>query len=175
MRGKSHLITGLTTGVATAVFTFSGNIVPSLVLVGTSVAASIAPDIDLPTSTLGRKTKPISTIINKLFGHRTITHAPLWLIPLFILYFSVSKTDFQISPFIISNVCGMIIGQISGFTCHLLGDMFTAGGIPVFYPFKSKRIRLSKVESGKFDFIIIILVTLIYIIFWYLMKRYILS
>lgn len=164
MRGKAHLISGLSTGIATAVFTFSGSTGGVFASIGASAIGSLIPDIDLPNSTIGKKVKPISIVINKMFGHRTITHAPLWVIPLLVLYKFIPNIASELSAAGIAVLQHTVIGYISGFVCHLLGDMFTVGGIPLLYPFNRKRFHLTSAESGSHDILTSIAVTLLYIL-----------
>lgn len=166
MKGKNHLITGVLGGTAAAVFTYNGNLIASGILLAASTLGSVVPDIDLPNSTLGKKIKPISFIINKLFGHRTITHTPLWLIPLFLLlqfFISSSKPEYAVFA---------LIGYINGFVLHLLGDLFSKSGIPMFYPFKRKRYSLSPFKSGSLDWLVTTIVCVACLIFWYFLYKY---
>jgi len=174
MRGKAHLATGFLSGIITAVCTYNGGIVAPIALVTASTIGSIIPDIDLPTSTAGKVVKPISFIINKLFGHRTITHAPIWLIPLAILCYELPVFMSGCSDFWVNVLTYCLYGYITGFTCHLLGDMFTKGGIPLKYPFARKRYHLTNAESGKHDILISMSVILIAGLVWFLTKKYIL-
>lgn len=164
MRGKVHFISGLVVGVTTAAFTFSGSVTGVLASIGASAVGSLIPDIDLPNSTIGKKVKPISIIINKMFGHRTITHAPIWIIPLLILHKFMPNIAHGLSANTITLLQHTIVGYVAGFVCHLLGDMFTVGGIPLLYPFKRTRFHLTNIESGKHDAILSVIVTAICII-----------
>lgn len=162
MRGKAHLATGLITGLTLGILTLSDStgVGGMLSLAAASAVGSLAPDMDLPTSTVGKKVKPIAIVINKMFGHRTITHAPLWIIPLVILYIMMPK--FLTSP----NIPiwqSALLGYIAGYICHLIGDILTKGGIPLLYPFSKKRVHLTNIESGAHDVIlsIIVIVTII--------------
>lgn len=164
MRGKAHLISGLSTGIATAVFTFSGSAGGVFATIGASAIGSLIPDIDLPNSTIGKKVKPISFVINKMFGHRTITHAPIWIIPLLILYKFMPNIAHGLSANTITLLQHTIVGYVAGFICHLFGDMLTVGGIPLLYPFKRSRFHLTNIESGKHDIILSVIAAIICII-----------
>lgn len=171
MRGKSHLISGITTGFVTAAFTFSGSFVGAGAAVCASAIGSLIPDIDLPTSAVGRCLKPISFLVNKMFGHRTITHAAIWVVPLLILYFNLSHITAGMPDIAINIINGAMLGYISGFCCHLIGDMLTKGGIPLFYPFSRKRVRLTSFESGKHDLLLTIFTFSAFILFWFVMYK----
>ena len=104
-----------------------------------SVAASIIPDIDEPNSKIGSKVTGISKSTKAIFGHRTITHSLLGAIifGLIVNYF----VDFFSLPDFITTF--FILGYLS----HLLGDIFTISGVPLFYPL-SKKYAIPIVKTG---------------------------
>ena len=66
------------------------------------------------------------------------------------------------------------MGYIVGFTCHLMGDILTKGGIPFFYPFSKKRVHLTGAESGKHDIILSIVVIAVFAPSWiFVLKNHI--
>lgn len=71
MRGYTHLAFAL--AVASGIETLQHRNIITLPLLLAGISA-LLPDIDHPESLLGSKIKPISWLINKLLGHRTITH-----------------------------------------------------------------------------------------------------
>lgn len=146
MEGKNHIICAAASGVIYSAVYFE-NFPMVLCAIGASVLGGLIPDIDLPSSTMGKKVKIIAKTINKAFGHRTITHSGLWLIPLIIYYFK--------SP-------NMILGgYIVGFTSHLISDSMTSGGLPWLWPFSKTRFRLTKFKSGQIDLLFVLLTIII--------------
>ena len=143
MQGKTHLFTGVIAGAATglAAFTIDSPNIAFATVVAT-VVGSIYPDIDNPKSMLGRKIKPISYVINKVFGHRNFVHSPfnLLLISLAATILCVlgGKQNFLLPLF----------GFIIGFILHLILDSITVGGIPFLYPFSKKRFHWTKMRTG---------------------------
>jgi inner membrane protein len=132
LKGKDHVVFGTILGVAVQVGVelpmTSLFAVPSYY--GGVILGSLLPDIDHPKSYLGRRLYPISVLIHKLFGHRGFTHSLL----------STSFIGIIGAVYWASNPLffgGLLLGYLS----HLLGDMFTPRGIPLFYP-KRKRYRL---------------------------------
>lgn len=148
MNGNCHFVYGV--AVATAL---SLNIdklstfIPALtvspenvtLLIFGGLLGGIFPDIDNPTSYVGKLSSPLSNGIGKIsevtgktgFNHRGIFHDPIiYLIGLFLCckYFS---------PLI-----GFFVGCLS----HLLLDMFNPIGIP--FLFGIKRLRLAKIPSA---------------------------
>lgn len=146
MQGKYHFACGIAGGAilaATFYQYFESPILDSATVVIGSCLGSLIPDIDSPTSAIGTIVKPISKLINKAFGHRTITHSGLWLIPLILM---LSKMP-----------SGLLFGYIGGYFGHLLSDTLTKGGVPWFYPLKSKRYKLSRIRSGDGDGVLTVL------------------
>lgn len=153
MQGKYHFVCAAGAGVATvAIFhnEFSSLYLGSaLVLVG-SIVGGLIPDIDSPTSAFGKPLKPVSKLINKAFGHRTITHSGLWIVPLLLLYL-YTKNEF-------------VLGYLIGFVSHLFSDTLTSGGIPWLYPLEKKRLRLTRIKSGDGDMLLTILSIAIFVL-----------
>ena len=106
------------------------------IFIGASIIAATFPDIDIPTSKIGRLFYPISKFINKFFGHRTITHS---LLGCCIFSFGIYKLlhIFNFNPYIYVN---FLYGALFGYIIHILGDILTNKGVQLFYPFK-RRVR----------------------------------
>ena len=162
MHGKGHIAAGLITGIVSSCFLFANPFEP--VSIGVFTAASLlgglTPDIDMPTSTIGKPLKPISKLINKLFGHRTITHAVFWIIPIVFLIWRFS--GFEGVRYHFLTVA--LQGYLCGFLSHLLGDMMTTGGIPLLYPLKTKRYKTFKNKAGVADNIVVVYICIIWIV-----------
>lgn len=90
----------------------------------------LIPDIDHPKSFIGKRFTWLSIPIFKIFGHRGFTHSLLSII-LMILFFDTRKNN-NIIP--TDAFHAMIIGYLS----HIIGDMFTPLGVPLFWPYKYK-------------------------------------
>lgn len=154
MTGKTHLAAGICTGIALSAFALQPSagaiyLPPSQPLwmlpAGITCAAvgSLFPDVDWQTSQIGRRVKPISKVINFLFGHRSLFHAPILYL---IIYFLVStlKPQWQ----------WLSIFFVAGAASHLLLDMMNVKGIPLFYPW-TKHFWLAKMKNdGKAERII---------------------
>ncbi|MEM2089553.1 MAG: metal-dependent hydrolase [Candidatus Pacearchaeota archaeon] len=87
------------------------------------LAASF-PDIDVPTSKIGRKAKILSNLANVLFKHRGFLQSLTFLGLLYLAFFI-----FRI-PKIIA------LAFTLGYSSHLLLDAFTKTGIYLFWPLK---------------------------------------
>lgn len=160
MRGTAHMAAGLTAGITTAYFAPTDNFGQKILIATFAVLGGVLPDIDHPNSTIGKKVKPLAKQINKIFGHRTITHAPsLYMLLLFIFLKCMEKIPEEISIYLNYILLGLFVGVCS----HLIGDMFTKGGIPMFYPITKKKYRITKVKTGDADALFVVLTSIIFI------------
>jgi len=108
----------------------------SLVYWGIAALFSLMPDVDLPTSKVGRPLFFISVPLEKRFGHRTITHSVIGVAILAVL---ASPLYFYF-PLAFWAVMG-------GYWSHLQIDMSNIRGVDLFWP---SPIRV--VMPGKIDF-----------------------
>jgi inner membrane protein len=96
---------------------------PSTAAVATAALGSLLPDIDLPTSAVGRPLFPIAKALNEQIGHRTLTHS---FIGIFLLLLILSPLVFLDSLIL----WALVIGYVS----HLLIDTVNKAGIELLYP-----------------------------------------
>lgn len=96
---------------------------PSTAAVATAALGSLLPDIDLPTSAVGRPFFPISKAINEQIGHRTLTHSVIGIMLLLTMLSPLLFFDSLI-------VWALAIGYVS----HLLIDTLNKAGIELLYP-----------------------------------------
>lgn len=145
MTGKHHAIAGVCVGgclTVSAVYAGDYELLPIVSGFVGAVLGSLFPDIDTSTSKMGKKLKPISKIINKMFGHRGFFHCPLLIIGLFFLFKYIFETN-NITEYSIAYM-----GFLFGIGIHLVCDMMTKGGIPVLYPFYTAKFSLTRLKSG---------------------------
>lgn len=138
MTGKTHRVIGLAS--VTTYFLSSSNLEYSpatfgVVLVG-AYFASLIPDLDRSTADfwenlpLGRT---VGKVVDPLIKHRNISHSILGLAGFAILIFFLLKS-FPTYWGVNANLALWSI--IISYCSHLLADMFTVDGIPLFYPLK---------------------------------------
>ncbi len=116
---------------------------PSILTCAIAGVAGLLPDIDHPNSVLGKRVPMISYPIAKVFGHRGITHSlfATCLIAYAIYALSVSQNIPLLKDIILLP---LMIGYLS----HLLGDLLTPAGVPLFWPYrKNFSIGLFKTDS----------------------------
>lgn len=152
MLGKTHQLGGICSGLVIGTFIFPNPTAPLVwihggaLLIGASLG-SLMPDIDHPSSKIGRKNKLASKIVSKTMGHRGWTHT---LIALVLIVGGL----FYTLQFI--TTCQALygywtIGFSIGYLSHLILDAFTVQGIPAFKPFSKKNIAFTKFKTGDID------------------------
>lgn len=149
MMKKTHVLTSLTAGLALVHFTA---IDPTMGLFLGVAAGSVLPDIDEPQSYIGRKTSVevfnkrvgLSSVIKKIFGHRGFTHSllatALVFIPYVVMlgYMAGNEANGLIENFVVQVLMGLGFGYLF----HILGDLFSKSGVPLFMPFTKKKIAI---------------------------------
>ena len=127
MTAPNHIVGGFTfTGIFAAIGGI--NILQDYRLIPIILFASLLPDIDHTKSIIGKLFFPLARAINRKYGHRTITHSVIVLIGL-----TAAISGFQ-SAYFPSIKAAQVFGLAYG--SHILFDMMTVQGVPLFYPFK---------------------------------------
>lgn len=146
---KAHVLGGLALGsfaypYISHIFSTTSSTGSSdgLVFLTAVAIGSLLPDIDSPTSFVGSKTKPISILIHKIFGHRGITHSPIihGIALLGAFYFA----NYTSNPLLFEN---LIIGIFIGAMSHIVIDGMNPRGVPIFYPFTKRRFKYSNIPT----------------------------
>ena len=121
MDGKTHLATGILTGVSVVYVRdkFGLDISEGILLVTGCGIGALLPDIDISNSLLGRFI-PLWLFVE----HRTITHSLLFMLVVCLLGL-ILKIPYSLN-----------IGLLVGISTHLVLDGLTPMGIPyLLYPF----------------------------------------
>lgn len=165
MNGNCHALFGaaVSTSIAINLHQIS-NLIPNisdapegitLMILG-GIVGSIFPDIDNPTSYMGRLSSPVSNLIGTIGSltgktgshHRGLLHDPaVYIIGLVLCYFYFTP------------LLGFFIGCLS----HLFLDMFNPSGVPFLFGFK-KRMRFMKIPSGSTQSVILTWVNVVMVI-----------
>jgi inner membrane protein len=124
MRWTTHFAAGLAAGMLITTE-------PAAVII--SGISALLPDIDIPTSKVGRASPVVSTIINIAFGHRGLFHS---LLAAGLIYLLALK-------FFPAYSLYCLIGYLS----HLLLDCLTPAGVPLLWPIPY-RFRLPVIKTG---------------------------
>ncbi|MFI4853217.1 MAG: metal-dependent hydrolase [Candidatus Makana argininalis] len=102
----------------------------------------LLPDIDHPKSFIGKRIKWLSLPLNKILGHRGFTHS-LFIVISFIFFFKINFFLKKVIP--VDAFQAMMLGYIS----HIISDIITPLGVPIFWPFK-KRIIIPILGKNKY-------------------------
>lgn len=128
MLGFNHVIGGITISAIGASL-FDINIFSKPEYIAVIWIASILPDIDHTRSLIGKAVYPVARYIDRNFGHRTITHSLACWLALTLVCYVIEKLVFK------SELHTWLFSL--AYFSHLLLDMCTLQGIPLFYPFSS--------------------------------------
>ena len=121
MMAKSHVAIGAASWIAAAPLLHYPPF--DAISLTVAVAGSLLPDIDHPQSWVGRRTRPISTILAGILGHRGITHSALAVIALSLLLAHAGYRR------------GLIAALAVGYLSHLAADMLTPRGLRLAWPY----------------------------------------
>ena len=126
MTAPNHIIGGI---VITGLFGsfLNLNILSNPIFIASTIFGALIPDIDYTKSMIGKVFRPISKYLNRRYGHRTITHSLLAMFGSFLLFAIIESTFFGRTT--TSKI------YLLGFFSHLVLDMMTVQGVPLFYPF----------------------------------------
>ena len=90
--------------------------------------AAVLPDIDHTKSIIGKSVYPLAKWIQTRYGHRTITHS-LWF---YIAVVCLTKGADNLFHLNYTLIVALAMGS------HLIFDMCTKLGVPIFYPFSRR-------------------------------------
>ena len=121
-----------------------------------TATAALLPDIDLPTSRLGRALFFISTRLEREFGHRTLTHSLIALLVVAVLA----------SPLHLLGHPAWFWAVVGGYWSHLWVDMMNLRGADLFWPSPVRVVlpgnRAFRMEVGsKAEMVLLIALVLI--------------
>ena len=139
MTGKTHQVIGLTTGLATYLFSTEPSYSPATlgaVLVASHLLA-LLPDIDQPAATIYRQLpfgRAVGVVTSSFLEHRNLSHSLLgtalvglgfhWLLHKMPGYWGITTHI-------------VLIAGMAAYLSHLVADMVTVEGIPLFFPIQT--------------------------------------
>ena len=128
MKAPAHITGGIFfTGFFCSLWNI--NIFGSIYYLSAVIIGAVLPDIDHTRSWIGKFFYPLANWIDKRFGHRTVTHCLIFLISVTLICrllehcFNSGNSTFTVILFF-------------SVLSHLLLDMATLHGVPLFYPFR---------------------------------------
>ena len=127
MKAGTHIIGGYVFAGTLCSFT-DVNVFENEYYILSCAVFSILPDIDTTKSLIGKVFYPISWILYRKLGHRTITHSLLFLLFVWLVLFLLLKFGIIAD----SNYLKIALFSLIG---HFVFDMITESGIPLLFPF----------------------------------------
>lgn len=162
MRGIQHLTLGFAVGMTGAFF--YGAPVAGMGFAASCCVGSLYPDLDIPTSTVGKVVPPISILINRICGHRGFFHSPINLAASVFLFYKI------LLLFHLDYSEVYALGFLYGFLIHLIQDTFTVNGIRWLWPLPWK-IRIIGIHSDR-NTACWIVTTLLFIFSLFFLKKF---
>lgn len=141
MTYKTHLSTGLLFSSVVFLLIYKIELTPILVVIlilATLLGAS-TPDLDTPTGGLWQKI-PVGSFIGRLVhpvfigGHRHLSHSFIGMAIFTFLFWLLVKWLGLRFPIIHNTDLLVLVAFVTGFVSHLVADMFTEEGVPLFFP-----------------------------------------
>ncbi len=136
MTAPNHIAGGI---VITGIFCslWNVNIFSNPVYITATVIGSLIPDIDHTKSLIGKAVYPLAKWLSVKFGHRTITHSLIFLIGITTTAYILEHFNFinfldPNTPKVLHPISIILFFAVFS---HILLDMVTIQGIPLFYPF----------------------------------------
>lgn len=139
MMGRQHVSSGVMAGALVAYVAKLDPGQATAFITITSVS-SLLPDIDHPGAMLPRLLgwpgRMVAAIINAVFGHRTLTHSVLGI--------GLLGAGMAFIPRLPEHCYWAVI---LGCVVHVLGDMLTVSGVPLFWP-TGRDYRIGWMRAG---------------------------
>ena len=122
MMARSHVVVGVAAWIG--VGPLLGHSAVDVFYLGLAVVGSLLPDVDHPASWVGRRSRPFSTVVAALLGHRGFTHSAIAVLGLVAL---LSQAGYR---------HGAVSALAVGYLSHLAADMLTPRGLRLAWPLR---------------------------------------
>lgn len=124
MKAPNHIVGGYVfTGLVSSLLGW--NVFESVGLLIITFIGVLIPDVDHPKSLFGRAFFPIAKLINRRYGHRTITHSVFFLVASSVVVGLINS---------LMGIDHLAATYFIAVFSHLLFDMMTISGVVFFYP-----------------------------------------
>jgi inner membrane protein len=163
MSGANHIVGGT---VFTGIFAsfWNVNVFEKPEYLFFTAFFAILPDVDHLKSPIGKLFYPIAKWLNLKYGHRTITHSLICYFSLFAIVAAADSLSFGEGKGEVTLIFGF------AYFSHLLFDMLTKQGVPLFWPFMRNpcvipgnpdlRLKSSHLQTEAVVFVVFILLGL---------------
>jgi inner membrane protein len=155
MIGYSHIIVGLGVASVAPIPIFTNDLKLTIINIGVIILFSLAPDLDHPKSMITRTLFPlipVSYLIYKFFGHRTLTHSFIFWFLLSVLLFSLLSKELA------------LLASLS-YLSHIMADVVSMSGVKVWYPFSDRKLSFGNLMINGIGEKIVVFIFLILFIF----------
>jgi inner membrane protein len=141
MMGRNHAATGVLTGSGVA-WLAQMNPGQAAAFIGITTVCSLLPDFDHPNAigprAFGWPGRTLAWLIGTVFGHRGITHSVLGV--------GLLSAGMAFIPHLPAFCYWSVI---LGCATHILGDMCTVSGVPLFWPL-GRDFRIGVMRTGSY-------------------------
>jgi membrane-bound metal-dependent hydrolase YbcI (DUF457 family) len=140
-------------------------------VISCAMLGALAPDLDHPTSTIGRLFPWISKPIERTFGHRTVTHSALGTVVAAIVFTILLGVTITVLQWFLTRTISISMIPISlsflhlefsdmarltaaftiGYASHILLDMLTPRGVQLLWPSPNRDLLFKnslQIETG---------------------------
>ena len=126
--GHTHALIGSTLAIGVAI---ASHTAPNttLLLMAAGALAAILPDIDHPQAPIRRRLGCLGNLIFGRLKHRGITHTLIAVVAVVVAAVTA-----------LPQLVGAVVAI--GYLSHILADMLTVSGLPVFWPYKKDNYHL---------------------------------
>lgn len=171
MTYKTHFNFGILLSLLIINIEYRSSLEYIIFLILTGIVALI-PDFDHKNSYISNRINPVLCILLLIYImiYFNITSLIILIFWIIVTYFSKHRTFshslFGLLIFILPFIGVKILYPVFiGYVSHLFADLLTEYGIPLFYPFSKKRIRICKITTNSLlEQIILIFILIINII-----------
>ncbi len=138
MMSITHIIAGIS---CARLMQHGAMLPPSPMILAAAAFGALLPDLDHPSSMLGRRVKPLSWLLSTTTGHRGMTHSCFMVA---VLLFGAA----QLPP----AWHALMLGVIAGHASHLMADMLTPAGVPLVWPWRARfRFPITMRTNSKWE------------------------
>lgn len=146
----SHVLVGAAAWVVAVKVGGMGHGDIDALALGAAMAGALLPDIDHPSSWLGRRLWPVSKPLSLLLGHRGLTHSLLAVAGGLALIHAAQPN---------TAIARLVEPLVVGYLSHLAADALTPAGVPLLWPWK-RRFGLPLCATGGAMELVVVAATL---------------
>ncbi len=147
MMARSHMVLGAAAWIWAAPHLGLPSLDPPAI--GLAIIGALLPDIDHPSSWVGRRLRVISRPLAATLGHRGVTHSAVAVLVCLVVLHWQGFRRATIDP--------LVVGYLS----HLAADLLTTGGLRLAWP-SPRRHAIPLCRTGSFGESIIVMSVVIW-------------